>query len=70
MEFINLLFHAAKSEQHMLRPPAPPHVCNLVKLQCFQSCLLWELWFLMSSATVVFRSRLLLGNVYILFHLD
>lgn len=50
--------------------PAPPRVCNLVKLQCFQSCLLWELWFLMSSSTVVFRSRLLLGNVYILFYLD
>lgn len=50
--------------------PAPPRVCNLVKLQCFQSCLLWELWFLMSSSTVVFRSRLLLGNVYILFYPD
>lgn len=57
--------HAASSPS-----PAPPRVCNLVKLQCFQSCLLWELWFLMSSSTVVFRSRLLLGNVSILFYLD
>lgn len=40
------VFHAANSKRHMLFRlllPAPPRVGNLVKVQCFQSCLLWEL---------------------------